>query len=232
MISFVIFSNLHYFNLWRILSRKKGGAALIPTLAVYNCTAAPTVIIATNCYWNKSDSPKPCPSFNQVFVVQYVRDYFRRTPRFTLRKLENASGLRTCTKFCGELKTECAGCLVVSHGVHASRRTPWKWKTRWRSLSQCQVNCVKWTSDVTNPAERRPTLPRLCLEKVTVTSRRSAMWRPYRMFRGKSSRSSPRCSVSSPILPSRWISVRPDGRSRPRASDERFDWTRMNNCND
>ena len=49
MISFVFFSNLHYFNLWRILSRKKGGAALIPTLAVYNCTAAPTVIIATNC---------------------------------------------------------------------------------------------------------------------------------------------------------------------------------------
>ena len=27
------------------------------------------------------------------------------------------------------LQTESAGCLVVSHGVHASRRTPWMWKS-------------------------------------------------------------------------------------------------------
>ena len=182
MISFVFFSNLHYFNLWRILSRKKGGAALIPTLAVYNCTAAPTVIIATNCYWNKSDSPKPCPSFNQVFVVQYVRDYFRRTPRFTLRKLENASGLRTCTKFCGELKTECAGCLVVSHGGHASRRTPWMWKSRWRSLSLISSDNVQ--NEPTQDAEHQhnPSAVQRCNGRAwrRFVFRCSATWRPFK----------------------------------------------------
>ena len=92
------------------------------------------------------------------------------------------SDLVTSTKWVATLQTECAGCLVVSHGVHASRRTPCMWKSRWRSLSLISSDNVQ--NEPTQDAEHQHN-PSAVQRRNGRAWRRfvfrcSATWRPFK----------------------------------------------------
>ena len=80
------------------------------------------------------------------------------------------------------LQTESAGCLVVSHGVHASRRTPWMWKSGWRSLNLISSDNVQ--NEPTQDAEHQHN-PSAVQRRNGRAWRRfvfrcSATWRPFK----------------------------------------------------